>query len=301
MLGFPICVNILGGKMEPEPKTLKTSMRRGKKAIEIKAKKLERVKIEYVPIESITNNSFNANRMDPHSMEMLQRSITDDGFTSPILVQEKTREIVDGEHRWRAAKALGYTEIPVVFVDFTAEQHKISCLRMNRSRGQEDIELTAALFRDLRELGALDQAQDALLMDDLELQRLMDDTPISEALAASEFSMGWQPIAGNDSAEGEEGASSIGGTMLRASSTQAVEAMRAAEVKIKDAKSAEERDMVKKETDIWRINLVFTGDEAKIVKEVLGNEPAQKLLSLCRDYHEAHPAPVETEPQGSGT
>jgi ParB/RepB/Spo0J family partition protein len=100
--------------MEPEPKTLKTSMRRGKKAIEIKAKKLERVKIEYVPIESITNNSFNANRMDPHSMEMLQRSITDDGFTSPILVQEKTREIVDGEHRWRAAKALGYTEIPVL-------------------------------------------------------------------------------------------------------------------------------------------------------------------------------------------
>jgi hypothetical protein len=281
--------------MEDKAPSLKTAVKRGKKAVEVKANKLEKLKVEYVPIDSILPNAFNANRVDPHHMEMLKRSMVEDGFTSPPLVQEKTREIVDGEHRWRAAKELGYTEIPVVFVDFTAEQHRISCLRMNRARGQEDIELTAALFRDLRELGALDQAKDSLLMDDLELQRLMEDTSISEALAGAEFSTAWQPIAGNDSATGEEGASSIGGTMLRASSTDAVAAMRAAEVRIKEAKSAEERDMVKKETDLWRINLVFTGEEAKAVKEVLGDEPAQRLLALCKAHLAAQPPAASAE------
>jgi ParB-like chromosome segregation protein Spo0J len=274
--------------MEPD-KVIKKSAAKGKKAVEVKANKLETLKIEYVPIDSIHPNPFNANRVDPHHFEMLKSSMVQDGFTSPPLVQEETREIVDGEHRWRSAKELGYTEIPVVFVNFTAEQHRISCLRMNRARGQEDIELTAALFRDLRELGALDQAQDALLMDDLELQRLMDDIPISEALAAAEFSTAWQPIQGNESAAGEEGASAIGGTMLRASSVNAVEAIRTAEAKIKEARTEEERAMVKKETDVWRINLVFSGPEAGQVRRVLGEQPAQKLLELCRDYEVRNP------------
>ena len=267
--------------------SLETSIKRGKKAIETKTNRLERLVVEYVPIDSVVPNSYNSNRQNPHDFELLLKSIREDGFTTPIIVMKSNNEIVDGEHRWRASRELGYKEIPVVFVDMTEAQRMGATLRHNRARGQEDIELTASIFRDLRELGALDWAQDALLMDDLELERLMEDTPISEALAGSEFSTAWQPIAGNDSATGEEGASAIGGTMLRASSTEAVAAMRAAEVRIKEARSAEERDMVKKETDIWRINLVFTGDEAKVVKEVLGDEPAQKLLALCRRHLES--------------
>jgi hypothetical protein len=272
-----------------EVKEIKKAAAKGRKVIEKKAKQLERLAIEYVPVDSIMPNSYNANRQNPHDFELLLKSIREDGFTTAVVCMKSNREIVDGEHRWRAAKQLGYAEIPVVFVEMTEEQRRISTLRHNRARGSEDIELTAAIMRDLRELGALDWAQDSLMLDDLELERLMEDTSISEALAGSEFSTAWQPVPGNDSATGEEGASSIGGTMLRASSTEAVAAMRAAEVKIKEAKSAEERDMVKKETDIWRINLVFTGEEAKTVKEVLGDEPAQRLLALCKAHLASQP------------
>src|SRR3990167_3334570 len=109
-------------------------MDKGKKEIEKKANMLKELRIEYVPVESIHPNEYNPNRQSEHDFELLQRSMKDDGFTQPIIVQKNpdgssSGIIVDGEHRWKAAKAIGYKEIPVVFVDMTVEQMRISTLR----------------------------------------------------------------------------------------------------------------------------------------------------------------------------
>src|SRR5690606_944115 len=95
---------------------------KGRKAIEKKARKLETLSIEYVDVDSVSPNTYNPNRQSEHDFELLVKAMTEDGITQPIIVQRSTRQIVDGEHRWRAAKHLGYTQIPVVFVDMTEEQ-----------------------------------------------------------------------------------------------------------------------------------------------------------------------------------
>jgi len=67
-----------------------------------------------IPVNELQPNEYNPNRQSDHDFELLCRSITEDGFTQPILAQSSTKIIIDGEHRWRAAKAIGMTTIPVV-------------------------------------------------------------------------------------------------------------------------------------------------------------------------------------------
>ena len=117
----------------------------------------------------------------------------EDGFTQPVIVQKSTGEIVDGEHRWRASQALNMEKIPVVYVDMTDEQRRVSTLRHNRARGSEDIQLTAQVMRDLEKLGALDWAQDTLMLSDVEVNRLLEDVPAPESLKNEEFSTAWTP------------------------------------------------------------------------------------------------------------
>jgi len=262
--------------------------RKGRKAIEKKAVALKRLKVEYVGVDSIKPNKYNPNRQNEHDFELLLKSMQEDGFTQPIVCQ-KNRTIVDGEHRWRAAKTLGYDEIPVVFVDMTDEQMKISTLRHNRARGSEDIELTAALMKDLQELGALDWAQDSLMMDDVEMNSLLEEIPVSEALAGDEFEESWEPDqvgpeeAAGTGVEARTVRDGAGTEVANASTGDALSAIRNREKKIQEAKNEEERAAIRRDTDIFRLRLTFTGDEATLVKKALGDKPAEALLTLCRD------------------
>lgn len=119
---------------------------RGRRAVEKTAKALERLEVVYVDVAELKPNSYNPNRQDPRDFELLVKSMTEDGFTQPIVAIRNERVIVDGEHRWRAARHLGYDKVPVVFVDMTMEQMRISTLRHNRARGSEDIALSAEVL-----------------------------------------------------------------------------------------------------------------------------------------------------------
>lgn len=268
---------------EPQAETAtKATHRKTKAAIDKKNNILETLSVEYWKIGDIKPNSYNPNRQSEHDFELLCRSMKEDGFTQPIIVQKSTGIIVDGEHRWRAAAKLGFDEIPVAPVDMTDEQAKIATLRHNRARGSEDIELSAQVLRDLRQLGALDWAQDSLMLSDTELDRLLDDVPAPEALAGEEFSEAWAP--GETVQDGEiKGAL---GTREVSMTPEAIEQVREQERKIADAKTEEERVQAQKETDIFRIACVFTGEQAKTVKAVLGDKPAVKLLELCETAYD---------------
>lgn len=60
------------------------------------------------------------------------------------------RELIDGEHRWKAAKQLGFTELPVwdlgAVDDATAKQLTIV---LNETKGSADPEALAELLRDI--------------------------------------------------------------------------------------------------------------------------------------------------------
>ena len=54
------------------------------------------------------------------------------------------------------------------------------------------------------------------------------------------------------------------------------------ERKIAEAKTEEERTMAVQQADFYRLNLVFSGDEAELVKNKLGDTPAATLLEMCK-------------------
>ncbi|MBE2188864.1 MAG: ParB N-terminal domain-containing protein [Candidatus Kapabacteria bacterium] len=264
-------------------------IKKGKKEIEKKNVSLKELAIEYVSVDSIKPNNYNPNRQSEHDFELLLKSMEEDGFTQPIIVQQSTKMIVDGEHRWRAATVLGYTEIPVVFVEMTPEQMRIATLRHNRARGSEDLELSVQVLRDLQELGALDWAQDSLMLSDDEINRLLDDIPVPEALANDDYSQSWEPSELSDednqitdTSSRQVDGTTHGGEMITAASSKAVETIKERQALIQVAKNEEEREMARQQTKLYRVSLIFANEEAEIIEKVLGKEPALKLLELCK-------------------
>lgn len=97
-------------------------------------------------------NGYNPNRMDDEMYAKAIASIRAFGFIDPITVREVglTYEIVDGEHRWMAAKDEGLNPVPVITLgeldDDTAKQLTIV---LNETRGSADPRKLAALLKDL--------------------------------------------------------------------------------------------------------------------------------------------------------
>ena len=276
---------------------------KGSAEVDKKSNALEKLVVEYVPVGDLKPNDYNPNRQSDHDFELLLRSMREDGFTQPVVALKATKIIVDGEHRWRAGQALGYTEIPVVYVDMTPEQARIATLRHNRARGSEDVELAASVLRDLVQLGATEWAQESLMLSDEEMERLLEDIPAPEALASDEFSQAWIPSdvddetgATDDISEAPQTVSSVvtaapgGGTQMQAMSVQAIEAARERERQLALAKTAEERQKIQQEAQqFFRLMLLFQGEEAVLVRGVLGDQAAEKLLNIINHWLESHP------------
>ena len=270
---------------------------KGKAEVSKNFSTLEKLAVEYVPTGSLKPNAYNPNRQDPHDFDLLMASMTEDGFTQPIVVLPDMT-IVDGEHRWRAASRLGYDEVPVVKVDMTPEQARISTLRHNRARGSEDLQLTAEVLRDLEKLGALDWAQDSLMLDDLEIQRLLDDIPAPEALAGDEWSEAWDPRPsreagtfdhGKEEVENTEAVTGGGIKATNAATASAIDAQRDRERRIAEAKTQEERDRaIQERSQLFRLSLLFHGEEAELVKRVLHERAAERLVAILADWEERH-------------
>jgi ParB/RepB/Spo0J family partition protein len=180
-------------EVDAEKKTTTQTGKQPKKVVEVKgfekAKKklvvkdtvkLEHLLIEEVDILSIHPNTYNPNRQSDHDFELLCRSIEEDGFTQPILINKKEMEIIDGEHRWRALKALGRKTAPVVFTEMTRQQQLVATLRHNRARGNENINMAADVLRDLNQQGALEHATDSLMLDPIDIKVMLDDIPQTE-------------------------------------------------------------------------------------------------------------------------
>ncbi len=253
---------------------------KGRAAVAKEAKKLKLLRIEYVAIDSLTPNDWNPNRQSDHEGDLLRRSMEDDGFTQPIIALRDTQVIVDGYHRWKMARSLGYEEIPVAFVDMTAEQARVSTLRHNRARGSEDLQLTAQLLKDLEQLGVREWAQESLMMDTTEMDRMLQDIEAPEALAGDAFGDGWTPQRG-DSVSLEDDTVSSQGRDVHVSRA-AGEKLEKLEKDLAAAKTEEERATARREARVHRFILVYGEEEGKLVRAVLGNRAQDKVLEMCR-------------------
>jgi hypothetical protein len=116
--------------------------------------------VETVALDRVKPNPWNPNRMTPRQLESLKHGLKEDGWlTSQSILVWRTDDtgtakylIIDGEHRWRAATALGFVEGPMVFLDGVTEaQAKALTIKLDNKRGSFDQEILRGLLREVQE------------------------------------------------------------------------------------------------------------------------------------------------------
>ena len=81
--------------------------------------------IKYINVDKIQFNNINPNRMPSKTMKKLKLSMTKFTLLNPIVVREIGKdkfEIIDGEHRLKAARELGWLDIQAKIMEATEEE-----------------------------------------------------------------------------------------------------------------------------------------------------------------------------------
>lgn len=103
--------------------------------------------IQYVSVEALKNAEYNPRIHDEDMKNKLRESLQRFGMVDPIICNEAAERrnvIIGGHFRLEVAKELGYTEVPVVFVNIPElEREKELNLRLNRNLGEFSWDLLA--------------------------------------------------------------------------------------------------------------------------------------------------------------
>ena len=113
------------------------------------AGKGRRPTIKHVPIGELRPDPLNPRRIADAELEALTRSIREFGLVDPIIARREDGAVIGGHQRLVAARRLGLTTVPVIYVDVTPEQAKVLNLALNRISGEWDQALLARLLADL--------------------------------------------------------------------------------------------------------------------------------------------------------
>lgn len=111
------------------------------------------LKIQTVKINELNPALYNPRKWSQEAIDQLTESIKRFGVVDPILCnQAKGREnvVIGGHFRLKVLKDLGYTEVPVVYVDIPdLEKEKELNVRLNKNLGDWDYSLLAEFDESL--------------------------------------------------------------------------------------------------------------------------------------------------------
>ncbi|MGR5559558.1 ParB N-terminal domain-containing protein [Vibrio fortis] len=159
--------------------------------------------VNLIAIADIEANQYNPNKMAPPESKLLVQSIVQDGLTMPVLVNRLSRHteqyvLIDGFHRYQLVSRHpqlqplpGY--IPAVVLELTEERCMPTSVRHNLARGCHQVELTAELTIQLKEMGWSNQKIcQELGMDKDEVLRMQQVTGLAAAFKNQDFSQAWK-------------------------------------------------------------------------------------------------------------
>lgn len=169
----------------------------------------------WVKSDLVTANDYNPNSVAPPEMKLLERSITEDGYTQPIVSwkREQMREVVDGFHRHRVGKESasvrervhGY--LPVVAINGERQDkgdRMAATIRHNRARGEHRVESMAEIVVELKRRFWSDaKIAQELGMEADEVLRLTQVTGLAGLFSDRGFSEAWQATSFEE-VEGED-------------------------------------------------------------------------------------------------
>lgn len=154
----------------------------------------KRLKLNYVPIDSLKPFAGNPRKITEQGLEKIKRSIEEYDFVNPVLAQRGTNMIIAGHQRIKAARAVGLTEVPVIWLDMddmTAKAYNIADNRL-QDEAEWDKHLLGDLFQDI-DTGELDLTVTGFDPDEIssllaadygpiDLEAYLDELDMSEAI-----------------------------------------------------------------------------------------------------------------------
>jgi ParB-like chromosome segregation protein Spo0J len=159
----------------------------------------------WVKNDTVAANDYNPNAVAPPEMELLRLSISNDGYTQPIVSMDNgddTREVIDGFHRNRVGKECediqkrvhGYLPVVTIRESQLGKGDRIaSTIRHNRARGKHRVEAMSDIVLDLKKRNWNDKKiAKELGMDADEVLRLGQITGLAELFADKEFNEAWK-------------------------------------------------------------------------------------------------------------
>ena len=170
----------------------------------------------WVKNTNVYANDYNPNSVAPPEMKLLHVSISEDGYTQPIvsMIDENgMREVVDGFHRHRVGKEYEdvknrvHSYLPVVAINEnrkSKEDRIAATIRHNRARGNHKVTAMSEIVIELKKRNwSDDKIARELGMDADEVLRLSQISGLAEMFQDQEFSMAWEidAIDQNDNIE----------------------------------------------------------------------------------------------------
>lgn len=158
----------------------------------------------WVPSDTVFSNDYNPNKVAPPEMKLLETSISEDGYTQPIVtwVEDGRREVIDGFHRNRVGtecieireRIHGYLPVTTVNQNRHDRGDRIAAtIRHNRARGKHQISAMSDIVVELSRRNWNDaKIARELGMDADEVLRLKQITGLAELFAEEEFSEAWE-------------------------------------------------------------------------------------------------------------
>ena len=160
--------------------------------------------VRWIKSDLVTANDYNPNSVAPPEMKLLEHSITEDGYTQPIVSwrRDGVYEVVDGFHRHRVGKESatvrervhGYLPAVVINGDRNDKSDRMaSTIRHNRARGEHRVESMADIVVELKRRFWSDaKIATELGMESDEVLRLTQVTGLAGLFSDRSFSEAWQ-------------------------------------------------------------------------------------------------------------
>lgn len=153
--------------------------------------------------ENIEGNEYNPNSVAPPEMNLLIRSIIEDGYTMPVVTyKDEQLRIVDGFHRRKSERVntqisrSTHGRIPITFIRDSQKDlsnRMASTIRHNRARGTHKIDLMVNIVKELKSIGQGDAwIMKNIGMDADELLRLKQLSGLIELFKDKQFSNSWE-------------------------------------------------------------------------------------------------------------
>lgn len=152
------------------------------------------LEVKQINVKELNPATYNPRKWTDHAINQLKTSIQRFGLVDPIIVngaKERKNIVIGGHFRLKIAKELGYSQVPVVYVNIPDEsKEKELNLRLNRNQGEWDWELLSEFDEALlSDVGFTSEELDTIFdIDDdhpeiFDLQKELDKLKITEIKA----------------------------------------------------------------------------------------------------------------------